>query len=71
MVTRQEMLVAVVDPGDGPRSLPLRPWKVGDPPQITWSDGTRTLTWNPGVQLMWMNGAEHRDCGNGAGGHEH
>ena len=70
MITQRDMLVAVVDPGDGPRQLPLKPWKVGDPPQITWSDGTRTLTWNPGVQLMWMNGAEHRDCGNGSG-HEH
>lgn len=70
MITQRETLVAVVDPGDGPRQLPLKPWKVGDPPQITWSDGVRTLTWNPGVQLMWMNGAEHRDCGNGFG-HDH
>ena len=70
MITQRDNLVAVVDPGDGPRQLPLKPWKVGDPPQITWSDGVRTLTWNPGVQLMWMNGSEHRDCGNGFG-HEH
>lgn len=63
MVTREDNLVAVVDAGEGPKYLPLKPWITGDPPQIVWTDGARTLTWNPGVKLMWMDGAQHRDCG--------
>ena len=63
MVTKDENLVAVVDAGEGPTYLPLKPWLKGDPPQIVWTDGQRTLTWNPGVKLMWMDGAQHRDCG--------
>lgn len=64
---RGAVLVAVVDAGDGPHALPLRPWDGGEP-QITWSDGKRTLTWSPGVQLMWMDGSAHRMCG---GAHKH
>jgi hypothetical protein len=30
---------------------------------LTWSDGQHTLTWSPGVQIMWMDGATHRMCG--------
>ncbi len=71
LATRNQEVVAIVDAGDGPHTLDLRPWKVGDLPQIVWSDGRRTLTWNPGVQIMWMDGAAHRDCGRSAGGHQH
>jgi hypothetical protein len=63
MVTSDSNLIAVVDAGEGPKFLPLKPWLKGDPPQIVWTDGQRTLTWNPGVKLMWMDGAQHRDCG--------
>ena len=62
-------LVAIVDAGDGPHALPIRPWD-GGAPIITWSDGKRTLTWSPGVQIMWMDGATHRMCGR-SGGHKH
>lgn len=65
--SRPAGLVAIVDAGDGPHALPLRPWDGGSP-RITWSDGARTLTWSPGVQLMWMDGASHRMCG---GAHKH
>ena len=61
-------LVAIVDPGDGPHALPVRPWS-GGPPVLTWSDGQRTLTWSPGVQIMWMDGSAHRMCGRGE--HKH
>ena len=61
-------LVAIVDAGDGPHALPLRPWD-GGAPRITWSDGQRTLTWSPGVQLMFMDGAVHRMCGRAAHSH--
>ena len=60
--SRRAGLVAIVDAGDGPHALPLRPWDGGEP-RIIWSDGTRTLTWSPGVNLMWMDGASHRMCG--------
>ena len=62
-VTRDASLVAIVQTGAALHELPLRPWNMGDPPQVAWSDGVHTLTWNPGVQLMWMDGANHRDCG--------
>lgn len=61
-VNRNSQLVAIVDAGDGPHILPLRPW-TGGLPQITWSDGQRTLTWSAGVQLHFMDGATHRMCG--------
>ena len=67
--TRGAQFVAIVDIGEGPHVLPLQPWK-GDIPQITWSDGKRTLTWSPGVQIMWMDGSVHRACGRG-GEHQH
>ena len=66
--SRGSELVAIVDAGDGPHVLPLRPW-TGGPAQITWSDGQRTLIWSAGVQLHWMDGANHRNCGRGGGHH--
>ncbi|MFT3722550.1 MAG: hypothetical protein QM773_03100 [Hyphomonadaceae bacterium] len=44
------------------------------PPQqgiarIVWSDGEHSLTWSPGVQLMWMDASTHLMCGRG--GHKH
>lgn len=64
-------LVAIVDAldGDGPHTLPWTPYDDGPPVKITWSDGRRTLTWSPGVQLMWMDAAVHRMCGRA--GHHH
>ena len=66
--TQGAEFVAIVQSGDGPHTLPVRPW-LGGEPKITWSDGTRTLVWNPGVQLMWMDGAQHRMCGRGDAHH--
>lgn len=37
--------------------------------QIVWSDGQRSLTWLPGVRLMWMASETHLMCGRG--GHKH
>ena len=37
--------------------------------QIVWSDGERSLTWLPGVRLMWMASETHLMCGRG--GHKH
>jgi copper(I)-binding protein len=48
--------------------LPNLPPEPG-PVQIVWSDGAHSLTWSPGVQLMWMNGPTHLTCGRG--GHKH
>jgi hypothetical protein len=67
--TQAAGLVAVVDAGEGPHALPIRPWD-GGPVRLTWSDGQRTMTWSPGVQIMWMDGVAHRMCGR-AGGHNH
>jgi len=39
------------------------------PPQVVWSDGEHSLTWSPGVRLMWMSGSTHLMCGRG--GHQH
>jgi hypothetical protein len=61
-------LVAIVDSGDGPHALPVQPWS-GGPVVLKWTDGQRTLTWSPGVQIMWMDGATHRMCGRGE--HKH
>ncbi len=37
--------------------------------RIVWSDGEHSLTWSPGVQLMWMGDDTHLMCGRG--GHKH
>jgi len=66
--SRDGAFVAIVDAGDGPHALPYRAPAPG-PVKLTWSDGQRTLTWSPGVQIMWMDGAVHRMCGRG--GHRH
>ena len=42
---------------------------TGGPIRLTWSDGRRTLTWSPGVQIMWMAADVHRMCGRA--GHHH
>ena len=39
------------------------------PAQVVWSDGERSLTWSPGVKLMWMASDAHLMCGRG--GHKH
>jgi len=64
--TERGRLVAIVDAfdGDGPHTLASRPY-VGPPVALTWSDGRRTLTWSPGVQIMWMDASVHRMCGGG------
>jgi hypothetical protein len=63
-------LVAIVDAfdGDGPHTLAWTPF-TGGPIRLTWSDGRRTLTWSPGVQIMWMAADVHRMCGRS--GHRH
>lgn len=38
--------------------------------QVMWSDGERSLTWSPGVQLMWMARNTHLMCSR-SGGHKH
>lgn len=53
--TRDAQFVAIVDSGDGPHVLPLRPWN-GEGPNVTWSDGRRTLVWTPGVHLVFTDG---------------
>jgi len=67
--TEHGRLVAIVDAfdGDGPHTLLARPPELA-PVQLIWSDGRRTLTWSPGVQIMWMDTGVHRMCG---GGHHH
>lgn len=40
------------------------------PVQIVWSDGEHSLTWSPGVRLMWMSNDTHLMCGR-SGGHKH
>ena len=39
-------------------------------PKVVWSDGEPSLTWTPGVQLMWMASNTHLMCGRD-GGHQH
>lgn len=39
------------------------------PVHVAWSDGKHSLTWSPGVQLMWMGEREHLMCGRGE--HKH
>ncbi len=48
--------------------LPYIPPEPG-PVQIVWSDGEHSLTWSPGVRLMWMTRDAHLMCGRG--GHKH
>jgi hypothetical protein len=62
--TERGRLVAIVDAldGYGPHTLAWRPYE-GGPVKLTWSDGERTLTWSPGVQIMWMAADTHRMCG--------
>lgn len=67
-VTREARLLAIVDAGDGAHELSLEPW-TGGPAQMRWSDGRRTLTWRPGVQISWTDGPSQRTCGRG--GHRH
>lgn len=38
------------------------------PLRVVWSDGEHSLTWSPGVRLMWMSGSTHLMCGRG---HQH
>jgi len=68
--TQGSDFVAIVQTADGPHTLPIMPWRGGEP-RITWSDGARTLTWNPGVQIMYMDGGSHRMCGRDMGHHSH
>jgi hypothetical protein len=39
------------------------------PVQVAWSDGEHSLTWSPGVRLMWMASDTHLMCGRGE--HKH
>jgi copper(I)-binding protein len=59
---------AVVSVGGASYRLPILAPEPG-PVQIVWSDGQHSLTWSPGVQLMWMSGSTHLMCGRG--GHKH
>lgn len=59
----------VLWPGQPVRALHILP--ANGEPRVAWSDGSRTLVWNPGVQLTWTDrstGAVH--C-NRDGGHNH
>lgn len=60
--------VAIVNAGDGPHALPYVPFTGGGPVMLTWTDGVRTLTWSPGVQIMFHDARGHRMCGRG---HKH
>jgi hypothetical protein len=60
--------VAIVNAGDGPHALTYVPFTGGGPVKLTWTDGTRTLTWSPGVQIMFHDARGHRMCGRG---HKH
>lgn len=61
-VTQESGLVAVVDIGEGPMTLPVRPFEGGEP-KITWSDGPRTLVWTSGVRLTFTEGTNRLLCG--------
>ena len=43
-------------------SLPYLPPEPG-PVQVAWSDGEHSLTWSPGVRLLWMAANTHLMCG--------
>ncbi|MBL8555072.1 MAG: hypothetical protein JNL41_12390 [Phenylobacterium sp.] len=60
--------VAIVNAGDGPHALTYVPFVGGGPVKLTWTDGARTLTWSPGVQIMFQDARGHRMCGRG---HKH
>jgi hypothetical protein len=63
--SRGARLVAIVDAGDGPHDLTYVPFTGGGPVKLTWTDGVRTLTWSPGVQIMFVDASGHRMCGRG------
>jgi hypothetical protein len=65
--TQDARFVAIVDAGDGPHALTYVPFNGGGPVRLTWTDGVRTLTWSPGVQIMFADAAGHRMCGRGHG----
>ena len=60
---------AVVYIGDSSYRLANVPPEQGVP-NVVWSDGDHSLTWSPGVQLMWMGDNTHLMC-NRTGGHKH
>lgn len=59
---------AIVSVAGASHRLPILAPEAG-PVQIVWSDGQHSLTWSPGVQLMWMSGSTHLMCGRS--GHKH
>jgi hypothetical protein len=69
-----KMVLDFVETGDGLAAaiwlrgityrLPNLPPEPG-PVQIVWSDGEHSLTWSPGVRLMWMASDTHLMCGRG------
>lgn len=61
--SRGAEFIAIVNAGDGPHALPYVPFTGGGPVKLTWTDGVRTLTWSPGVQIMFMDARGHRMCG--------
>lgn len=63
-----DQLSALIWLGGETYTLPYVPPEPG-PVQIVWSDGNSSLTWSPGVRLMWMSGDTHLMCGRG--GHSH
>ena len=63
--SRDARFVAIVDAGDGPHQLNYVPFTGGGPVKLTWTDGVRTLTWSPGVQIMFADASGHRMCGRG------
>jgi hypothetical protein len=72
-----KLVLSFADPG----SMDATVWLKGEsyslsfvppepgPTQILWSDGEHSLTWSPGVRLMWMAAGAHVMCGRG--GHQH
>lgn len=60
----------VLWPDQPVRMLDVQP-PTGEP-LVAWSDGARTLTWNPGVRLTWMDRASPSmvHCSRD-GGHDH
>ncbi|HEX5008602.1 MAG TPA: hypothetical protein VFV70_15920, partial [Hyphomonadaceae bacterium] len=45
--------------------LAHQPPERGGPPKVVWSDSEHSLTWMPGVRLMWMSASTHLMCGRG------
>lgn len=60
----------VLWPDQPVRALDVQP-ATGEP-LVAWSDGARTLTWNPGVRLTWLDRASATtvQCSRD-GGHDH